>query len=1500
MLQNALAELAGWLREQQLSLAFTTYRANRLLFLGVGGGGELKLHERLFDRPMGLFVAGESLWMAARCQIWRLDNLLAPGQLHEGGDRLYVPAVSFTTGDVNAHEVVLTADGEPLFVNTAFSCLAGLAPGCSFAPTWQPPFISQLAADDRCHLNGVALLEGVPTWATACGGSGEPSSWRNQRTGGGVLIHIPSGELAATGLSMPHSPRWHEGRLWLLNSGTGELGWIEAGDFRSLCALPGFVRGLAFAGGCAVVGLSKLRSPQFTGLPLEERLIAEGNPGGCCGLRVIELASGEILHSLDLPEPIDELFDVAVLAGVRQPRALGLQGEAIDCLVKLPDRDELVHVRPLAPSGNPHRGPAVRPFGLPEPSAAVTASSADGTAASAAGGNAFAASPPAAQAPIRYQRVFHLTPANLAPYAALTFPSLAPGSSAVERIQGELLGLSAMASGAMVALAIAERSAEGGARLLSLKVDPAWRRRGIGTGLVQRLMVFLAREGIAPLTVRYKASPETTASLEPILARLGWSSPRTDFVLLEGRSEQLAAIGWADRHPIVAPYRLQAWQELTEAQRAQAVALDAASELQPPADPQGLEPAISLALLHHDAPVGWLLAHRTGAGSVRYSSLFVAPGHRGRGRALALLVEGFRRQHAAGLPVARAAIDRRNGPMLRLLKRHLGAHLSSVDLSRLSQAPPPQAAQLQATTLLPPEPPPPQPEATAALKFQRVFHLTPESLRPYDPFTFPSLQRRWALQPQRGELLGTSASLEGAMVAFAIAECLPDRTAELISLFVAPEHRRRGVAGRLVALLDHVVRQEGCTALIRPQPEPQPQAAGSAVASPVPPELRALFTKARAFQEQGELPEAIAAYQAVLNRDPNLAAAHCNLGAIHQLQGDPEAAAAAYRAALAVNPSFALAHLNLGRLLLSQQRWPEAQACLRRAVELQPGSATAHLELATVQRLLGDTAGSIDGCHAALARQPDLPEAWYSLGHLWMSQGEMANARHCFEQVLQRQSDHLAAHQNLGHVLEVIGEHEAALASYGRALELDPAAIATFVQREKLRFSLADWQPYDQRSAELRQRIETHLLDPEAPPLLPLTVHTLPLPPALRAAVARRWGERKAASVQPLRPPGGFPPPPPPAPRLHLGYLSPDFRQHPVGTLIHQLFQHHDRSRFHISAYALVAADDAYTASIRQGCDAFVDLSGLSPLAAAGRIHADGLHILIDLAGYTTFSQPEILALQPAPIQIHYLGYPGSLGTDFIPYLLADRWLIPPGQRHHYSEEVIELPHAFAGSQLEISADPIDRQEFGLPAEAFVFCCFNRSDKIEPRVLRSWLRILEAVPDSVLWLSQSQPTIESRLRQQAQQQGIDPERLVFSPRLPMERYLAAYRLADLFLDTFLYNAGATAVHALWAGLPLLTCPGEGYAARMGASLCAAAGLEALICPDPAAYEARAIALATSDRPELSSLRRQLIERRDSLPLFDRQGWIRGLEERLWRLWDDHAALEPSIRVGQPG
>ena len=645
--------LPSWLSEQSISLVLTTYRANRLICIGTDQQGQLRLHERVYDRPMGLFVDGSSLWMAGRSHIWRFDDLLVPGQSRDGADRLYSPAASFLTGEVNAHEIVLNSNGQPLFVNTLFSCLAGLGVGSSFEPRWRPPFIDALAAEDRCHLNGVALQDGEPTWATACSSGNSPTSWRGERHGGGVVIHIPSGEIRARGLSMPHSPRWHQQRLWLLNSGTGELGWIEAGSFRSLCALPGFARGLTFCGNYAVVGLSKLRSPQFTGLPLEQRLEADGLPEGACGLRVIDLANGAVLHSLDLPEPIDELFDLAVLEGVRQPRALGLLDEDTDCLVKLPQQDQLVRIKPGQPSGKPHQGERAPRLGVPQSREAI-----------------------------RFQRVYQLTPDTLAPYAALTFPSLASASAALQALSGELLGISAMAEGVMVGLVIAERAQTTAATVISLMVERSWRQRGIGTNLLRQLMRFLAEEGINTLSIRYQAPVgDQLAPMDRLLVRLGWSTPLQQFLLLEGEAKGLAALPWPERYALPAGYRLLAWQpSLVDA----AEQLGGTPGLQAVIQSPLHDPALSLALLAQEDLVGWLLVDRTSRTSTRYSSLFVAPGHRAHGQALYLLVEGFRRQAAAGIPLARAALAPENKAMLRLVQRHLGSCLSRVAAAKFS------------------------------------------------------------------------------------------------------------------------------------------------------------------------------------------------------------------------------------------------------------------------------------------------------------------------------------------------------------------------------------------------------------------------------------------------------------------------------------------------------------------------------------------------------------------------------------------------------------------------------------------------------------------------------------------------------------------------------------------------------------------------------------------------------------------------------------------------
>jgi uncharacterized protein (TIGR03032 family) len=320
-----------WLSAHGASLAVTTYHSNRLFLIGVKRDGRLSVLQRIFERAMGLAATPERLWLASRWQLWQLDNVLVAGETEGDYDRLYKPHLAWTTGDIDVHDIALDGDGRPPFVNTLFSCLATLDPHHSFAPLWTPPFISRPAPEDRCHLNGVAMDGGEARFVTAVSCSDVAAGWRQQRESGGIVLDVDSGETVAEGLSMPHSPRLHDGRLWVLNSGAGELGTVDlaSGRFEPVCFCPGYLRGLAFYRGFALVGSSKCREERtFSGLPLDDRLREKGAEARC-GIFVVELATGTIAHWLELGGIVRELFDVQVLPGVRCPGAIGTRGKEI-------------------------------------------------------------------------------------------------------------------------------------------------------------------------------------------------------------------------------------------------------------------------------------------------------------------------------------------------------------------------------------------------------------------------------------------------------------------------------------------------------------------------------------------------------------------------------------------------------------------------------------------------------------------------------------------------------------------------------------------------------------------------------------------------------------------------------------------------------------------------------------------------------------------------------------------------------------------------------------------------------------------------------------------------------------------------------------------------------------------------------------------------------------------------------------------------------------------
>ncbi|MBW4698062.1 MAG: TIGR03032 family protein [Aphanocapsa lilacina HA4352-LM1] len=337
-------QFPNWLSEQQLALAFTTYQAGKLFLIGLQPDGRLSLFERTLNRCLGLWTDAQSLCLGTLYQIWRFENALEQGETHQGYDRCFVPRVGWVTGDIDAHDLALDATGRPVFVNTLFSCLATVSPTHSFAPLWQPPFISRLAAEDRCHLNGLAMRDGKPGWVTAVSRTDVGDGWREHRRSGGCVVEVASGEVAAAGLSMPHSPRWYRGKLWLHNSGTGEFGYAdtEAGRFVPVAFCPGYLRGLAFWGNFAVAGLSKPRRDRaFSGLPLQERLDNEG-VGARCGLVVIDLKRGDAVHWLRIEgEMIEELYDVAVLPRVRRPMAIGFVSDEIRRLLSVGEPQSL-------------------------------------------------------------------------------------------------------------------------------------------------------------------------------------------------------------------------------------------------------------------------------------------------------------------------------------------------------------------------------------------------------------------------------------------------------------------------------------------------------------------------------------------------------------------------------------------------------------------------------------------------------------------------------------------------------------------------------------------------------------------------------------------------------------------------------------------------------------------------------------------------------------------------------------------------------------------------------------------------------------------------------------------------------------------------------------------------------------------------------------------------------------------------------------------------------
>jgi uncharacterized protein (TIGR03032 family) len=340
--------LAGWLSSSKISIAVTSYQTGRVYLVGSDKNGRVSFFERIFERAMGIVGNAQRIYLGGLYQLWRFENVLRPNEvIHGQFDKCYVPRNAQTIGDLDIHELGICKSGKVVFVNTKYSCISELSQTHSFKPIWKPDFISKLAPEDRCHLNGLAMVDGEPKYVTAVCKSDAVDGWRDRRMSGGVVIDMTTNEIVCEGLSMPHSPRWANGKLWVLNAGTGQLGWVDfkTKSFVPLAFFPGFLRGLSILGNIAAVGLSKPRNKRFEGLQLDDELIKR-DVEPWCGVQIVSLTNGDVLHWIRFEGDISEIFDIAFLPNVRNPMMVGLRTPEIRDLITFEHEQKKEEVTP--------------------------------------------------------------------------------------------------------------------------------------------------------------------------------------------------------------------------------------------------------------------------------------------------------------------------------------------------------------------------------------------------------------------------------------------------------------------------------------------------------------------------------------------------------------------------------------------------------------------------------------------------------------------------------------------------------------------------------------------------------------------------------------------------------------------------------------------------------------------------------------------------------------------------------------------------------------------------------------------------------------------------------------------------------------------------------------------------------------------------------------------------------------------------------------------------
>jgi len=668
-----------------------------------------------------------------------------------------------------------------------------------------------------------------------------------------------------------------------------------------------------------------------------------------------------------------------------------------------------------------------------------------------------------------------------------------------------------------------------------------------------------------------------------------------------------------------------------------------------------------------------------------------------------------------------------------------------------------------------------------------------------------------------------------------------------------------------------------------------------------PTDGRYLYLLGLCLLDQGKLAEGRKVMTDTVATAPLHAGAHYTLGRLLAHAGEDDAAKMHLVQAVTLGPTVAEHHLELGNLLAKKNDLPSAVASFKAGLRMAPEHAGLKANLGTALYLLGNRNEAIKNWREALSRAPKLSLARLGLANDLRNRGDLAGAERELRQAAAADPRNPQIRYSLGVTLRHRGDPAAAIIELEQAKGLDPNMVECKADLARCYQQICAWDELDQLQPALRLEFDKAVAGGPCA-ISAFFALSLPATPEERAAVAR--GQAKRAKLRgELERQGAAPFAFDPAPRerLTIGYLSSDFRDHPIGQLIGGLFGAHDRANVTVNAYSLGPND---ASSLRQqferDADRFIDLQLSNAVEAASRIHEDRVDILVDLNGLTTLGRPEISALHPAPIQATWLGFPGTTSADFFDYAITDAVVTPSGAEARYSERLCRLPHSYQVNHRWPPAmgAATDRRAEGLPAAGPVYCCFCASYKIERSIFARWMAILRAVPNAVLWLLSGPTAMQNRLHAAASAAGVEPARVIFAARKPKPDHLARLALADLMLDTGTYGGHTTLSDALLAGVPAISRLGEDFPGRVGASLLTTVGLADLVTPDFDRYESLAVTLG-QDSATLATIKTRLAAAQPKTPLFSPDRFARSLERAYREMWRLYSAGEAPRTIDLP-